>query len=62
VIGDAGIVTPEKNIEALREALARLAASPDLRRQLGQAGRARVLARYTHEEIAWQLVEFFKSL
>jgi len=62
VIGNAGIVTPEKNVEALREALARLAASPDRRRQLGQAGRTRVLSKYTHEEIARQLVEFFQTL
>ncbi len=62
VIGDAGIVTPEKNVDALREALTRLAASPDLRRHFGQAGRARVSSKYTHDEIARQLVEFFKSL
>jgi glycosyltransferase involved in cell wall biosynthesis len=62
VIGDAGIVTPEKNVEALREAMARLAASHDLRQQIGKKGRARVLAKYTHEVIAQQLVEFFQSI
>ncbi len=62
VIGDAGIVTPEKNVEALRGALTRLAASPELRRQIGKAGRARVMTKYTHEVIAQQLVEFFESL
>ena len=62
VIGEAGIVTPEKNVEALRESLTRLAASPDLRRQIGKAGRVRILSKYTHEVIARQLVEFFRTL
>ncbi|MBI5054728.1 MAG: glycosyltransferase family 4 protein [Chloroflexi bacterium] len=62
VIGEAGVVTPEKNVEALQEALTRLAASPNLRRQIGKAGRARVMTKYTHEVIARQLVEFFHTL
>ncbi len=62
VIGDAGIVTPEGDSGALRAALNRLAASPELRQQLGQAGRQRVLANYTHAEIARQLVDFFRTL
>lgn len=62
VIGDAGVVTPEGDAAALRAALARLAASPEERRRLGQAGRQRVLDKYTHHEIARRLVEFFQTL
>jgi glycosyltransferase involved in cell wall biosynthesis len=62
VIGEAGIVTREGDAEALRAALAGLAADPERRRQLGQAGRRRVLAKYTHERIARQLTEFLRLL
>ena len=62
VIREAGIITPEGDADSLREAIAHMAASPELRQQLGKAGRAHVSAKYTHQEIARQLVEFFKSL
>lgn len=62
VIGEAGLVTPEGDIMALRAALNRVAASPELRRQLGEAGRKRVIKNYTNEIIARQLVAFFRQL
>jgi glycosyltransferase involved in cell wall biosynthesis len=62
VIGDAGVVTREGDAAALRAALVRLAASPEERRRLGQAGRQRVLDKYTHHEITRRLVEFFQTL
>ncbi len=62
VIGEAGIVTREGDADALRAALAGLAADPERRRQLGQAGRRRVLDNYTHDRLAKRLVEFFRSL
>ncbi len=62
VIGEAGIVVPEGDVAALRLALQRLAESAELRRQLGEAGRRRVLQKYTHVEIARQLTDFFQGL
>lgn len=62
VIGEAGIVTPEGDAAALRAALNRVAASPELRQQLGNSGRRRVLDYFTHNRIAQQLVDFFRSL
>jgi glycosyltransferase involved in cell wall biosynthesis len=62
VIGDAGLVTPEGDVAALRRALADVASSAERRRRLGEAGRRRVLQRYTHEELARQLLEFFRGL
>ncbi len=52
VIGDAGLVFPEGDVEALRGALARLAASPEVGLSLGEVGRRRVLERYTQARIA----------
>ncbi len=62
VIGDAGIITPEGEVEALRVALERLAAEPQLRRELGRAGRRHVLENYTHQKLAMQLLALFASL
>lgn len=52
VIGDAGLIAPEGDIEALAEQIERLQDDATLRKQLGENGRKRVLAHYTHERIA----------
>jgi len=59
VVGEAGLIFPEGDALTLRAAIARLQADPVLRSELGQAGRARVLAHFTHERIAAANVEFF---
>ena len=62
VIGDAGIIVPERDSRALRDALAELIARPTRRAQLADAWRARVLARFTHARIAAANVEFFNQV
>jgi glycosyltransferase involved in cell wall biosynthesis len=62
VIGDAGIVVPEGDVEALRAALASLAGHPRLRQQLAEAGRRRVLERYTQAHIAAQTVAVYREM
>jgi glycosyltransferase involved in cell wall biosynthesis len=52
VIGDAGLIFPEGNVEALRAELARLMADASLRVVLAVRGRARVLTRYTQARVA----------
>jgi len=47
VDGETGMLVPPRDIPALREALERLLADPDLRRRLGEAGRARVQERFS---------------
>lgn len=62
VIGDAGIVFTEDDRAALALALSRLIRTPDLRRELGQRGRARVLAHYTQAQIATATVNVYREL
>ena len=52
VIGSAGIVAPEGDVEALRGALSRLQMDPALRLELGKAGRDRALALFTQRAVA----------
>lgn len=62
VIGDAGLIFPEADREALRAALARLVTDPELRRELGRRGRERVLARFTQHQIAAQTLAVYREL
>ena len=52
VIGDAGLILPEGDVEALAAALRDLRDQPALRAELIEKGRARFLAHFTHERIA----------
>ncbi len=62
VIGDAGLVVPEGDVQALRQALGRLLEDADLRRALAAAGRQRVLAHFTQQRIAQQTVEVYREV
>lgn len=62
VIGDAGLVFPEGDVAALRGALARLAASPELRRDLARRGRERVLAEFTQAAVARRHVAVYEAM
>jgi glycosyltransferase involved in cell wall biosynthesis len=49
--GVTGLLVPPGESTPLAEALQRLAADPALRRRMGEAGRARALARYTESRV-----------
>lgn len=61
VIGDAGVIVPEGNVEALRAALSDLAERPERRRELAERGRARVLANFTQEQVAARLAGVYEQ-
>jgi glycosyltransferase involved in cell wall biosynthesis len=52
VIGDAGLVVPEKDVGALGAALRRLYDDPGLRADLAKRGRERVLRYFTNARVA----------
>ena len=62
VIGSAGFVFPEDDVGALRSHLLKLMQSQEQRRQLGQHGRQRVLAKYTQAQVAAQTVAVYRKL
>ena len=62
VIGDAGLVFPEGDHDALRETLSRLMGDAELRQTLSERGRARVLERFTQQRVAAQTYEAYRDL
>ena len=62
VIGDAGVVFPEEDLEALRFQLQRLMEDPTARKSLAAAGRERVLARFTMAEVARRTVAVYNTV
>lgn len=61
VIGDGGLIVPEGDVAALRAALAELR-DPARRERLGQRGRKRVLAHFTHESVAAATVRVYQQV
>jgi glycosyltransferase involved in cell wall biosynthesis len=62
VLGDAGLVVPEGDVQALRAALGSLQADSGLRRRLAERGRARVLESFTHRRVAEQTYAVYSAL
>lgn len=62
VIGDAGVIFPEGNITALRDAIGRIRADNAYRHTLIQKGLDRFRTYFTHEGIANATVAVYKKL
>ncbi len=62
VIGDAGLVFHEDNVGELRTNLTRLLRDLDLRADLAQRGRERVLAHYTQAQIATETYKVYQAV
>lgn len=62
VIGDAGLVFPEGDPDALANALRRTLADQKLRERLARAGRARVEQEYSWDRVAQQTYELYQRV
>lgn len=62
VIGDAGLIFPERDVHALRERLLRLHDDPRLRNDLIQKGVERVRKNFSVEAVTEQYYELFQRL
>ena len=62
VIGDAGLIFPEGNIEELANRLEQLIDNQDLTENLAQMGYAKAMAQYTNIALAKQQLEFYQEL
>lgn len=61
-IGDAGLIFPENDVNALRQCLERLRCDGELRKALSERGRARVLSKFTQASVAQRTVEVYQKL
>ncbi len=62
VIGEAGLIFPEGDVEALRDRLARLQHDLKLRADLAQRGRQRVLDHFTQAQIAKKTYDVYQQI
>lgn len=62
VIGQAGLIFPEGNADALHAHLLEVMQTAGLRDKLGHAGRERVLDRYTQAEVAARTVDVYREM
>jgi rhamnosyl/mannosyltransferase len=60
--GATGLTVPPGDVEALREAIGTLAADPALRARMGAAGRARVLAEFSLEQMASRTMALYTAV
>jgi glycosyltransferase involved in cell wall biosynthesis len=62
LIGDAGLVVPEGNVEAITAALRQLQTDDALRESHRQKGRERVLAHFTQKQVAEETIEVYRNM
>ena len=62
VIGDAGLIFPEDDALAFREAIEEIMGDERLRQRLAQAGRERVLERYTQAQLALETYQVYQGM
>ncbi|BAY35762.1 group 1 glycosyl transferase [Nostoc sp. NIES-2111] len=62
VIGDAGLVFPEGDVQALANCLLQLIENPDLTQEIGEKGYQKAMVKYTNKALAKQQYEFYQEL
>ena len=62
VDGETGLLVPPQDPSALADAIATLVSSPEQRREMGRAGRRRLLDRYSHTAMAEEFVTVYQKM
>ena len=62
VIGEAGLIFPEDDVDALCECLQSLHRDDELRLNLAKMGRQRVLDNYTQQSVAERTVAIYRQM
>ncbi len=62
VDGETGLLVPPEDTAALADAMTNLVTSPAARREMGLAGRRRLIERYTHVAMAEEFVAVYRKL
>lgn len=62
VVGDAGVIVPAKNVDALADAIAGLLRDPRRREDLGGRGRQRILDHFCWDVCAGEMVDYYRKV
>jgi glycosyltransferase involved in cell wall biosynthesis len=62
IVGDAGVIVPSANAEALADAIAALLEDEPARLRLSAAGRQRILDRFSWSVCAAQMVDYYRGV
>ena len=62
VVGDAGIIVPVKNVEAMAKAIDELLRDPGRRETLGNAGRERILDKFCWQVCAREMSQYYREV
>jgi MMP alpha-(1->4)-mannosyltransferase len=62
VVGDAGVIVPAKNVEAMAKAIDKLLRDPARREALGAAGRERILEKFCWQVCAREMSEYYQEV
>ena len=62
VIGDAGLVFPEGDVQALANCLVQLMDKPDFAHTLGEMGYRKAMIKYTNKALAKEQLDFYQEL
>jgi glycosyltransferase involved in cell wall biosynthesis len=62
IVGDAGVIVPSANADAMADAIARLLEDESERLRLSAAGRQRILDRFSWSVCAAQMVDYYRKV
>ena len=62
VVGDAGVIVPAKNVAEMVEAIDGLLQDETRRRQLGEAGRERILEKFCWQVCAREMTDYYRDV
>ncbi len=62
ILGHAGVIVPEGDVDALYDALCRLQKDAEWRERLAEQGRFRVVAHFTHQRVAAATVRVYRDM
>ncbi|WP_240732780.1 glycosyltransferase family 4 protein [Halioglobus maricola] len=62
VVGDAGVIVPVKNVDAMVQAIDELLQDPDRRAQLGEQGRARIDEKFCWQVCAREMTAYYREV
>lgn len=62
VVGDAGVIVPARDVDAMADAIATLLEDPDRRSRLGAAGRARIDEKFCWRVCAREMTDYYQDV